>query len=164
LSAHVVNLNDLSANVAKKLPRYPSVRATLLVSQNLRGRGIGELLLLDEFNRVLVNTREIASAVSGSTQRMSGRAHFPSITILFHFYRSRTGCSIRSRPLRNYFLGWKFGRLVEMTISQVKSGRGAPAHFAGERPPSYRRLRHVPPYAAVVRRYLPFTVWRPVAG
>lgn len=67
LSAHVVNLGDLPDNVAKKLPRYPSVPATLIgrlaVSSDFRGRGIGELLLLDAFRRVLVNTREIGSAV-----------------------------------------------------------------------------------------------------
>jgi len=67
LSAHVVNLGDLPDNVAKKLPRYPSVPATLIgrlaVSSDFRGRGIGELLLLDAFRRVLLNTREIGSAV-----------------------------------------------------------------------------------------------------
>jgi ribosomal protein S18 acetylase RimI-like enzyme len=67
LSAHVVTLSDLPANVAKTLPRYPAVPATLLgrlaVSNDFRGRGIGELLLLDAFRRVLANTREVASAV-----------------------------------------------------------------------------------------------------
>ena len=67
LSAHVVNLGDLPENVAKKLPRYPNVPATLLgrlaVSKDFRGQGIGELLLLDAFKRVLANTREVASAV-----------------------------------------------------------------------------------------------------
>jgi GNAT superfamily N-acetyltransferase len=67
LSAHVITLSDLPENVAKKLPRYPNVPATLLgrlaVSENFRGRNIGELLLLDGFRRVLANTREVASAV-----------------------------------------------------------------------------------------------------
>ena len=67
LSAHVVRLSDLPANVAKKLPRYPAVPATLLgrlaVNSDFRGKGIGELLLLDAFKRVLANAREIASAV-----------------------------------------------------------------------------------------------------
>ncbi len=66
LSAHVVSLSDLPANVAKKLPRYPAVPATLLgrlaVSNDFRGKGIGELLLLDAFKRVLANAREGASA------------------------------------------------------------------------------------------------------
>jgi GNAT superfamily N-acetyltransferase len=67
LSAHVVQLADLPAHVAKKLPRYPSVPATLLgrlaVNSQFRGQGIGELLLVDAFKRVLANAREIASAV-----------------------------------------------------------------------------------------------------
>ena len=67
LSAHLVNLADLPENVAKKLPRYPNVPATLLgrlaVSENFRGQGIGELLLLDALQRALGNTREVASAV-----------------------------------------------------------------------------------------------------
>ncbi len=59
-------LADLPEAVAKKLPRYPNVPATLLgrlaVSQDFRGHGLGELLLVDAFRRVLVNSREVASA------------------------------------------------------------------------------------------------------
>ena len=67
LSAHLVNLADLPESVAKRLPRYPNVPATLLgrlaVSENFRGQGIGELLLLDALKRAFGNTREVASAV-----------------------------------------------------------------------------------------------------
>ncbi len=67
VSAHVVNLGDLPSNVAKRLPRYPNVPATLLgrlaVSVNFSGQGIGELLLVDALRRVLLNAREIASAM-----------------------------------------------------------------------------------------------------
>ncbi|HWO40034.1 MAG TPA: GNAT family N-acetyltransferase [Candidatus Acidoferrum sp.] len=67
LSAHLVNLADLPDNVAKRLPRYPNVPATLLgrlaVSENFRGQGIGALLLLDALRRAFGNTREVASAV-----------------------------------------------------------------------------------------------------
>lgn len=67
LSAHAISLGDLPADVAKKLPRYPNIPATLLgrlaVSMSFRGRGIGELLLFDAFHRVLANNHEIASAV-----------------------------------------------------------------------------------------------------
>lgn len=67
LSAHAISLSDLPDNIAKKLPRYPNVPATLLgrlaVSKDFRGRNIGELLLLDAFKRVLANTREVASTV-----------------------------------------------------------------------------------------------------
>ena len=67
LSAHIVNLGDLPDHIAKKLPRYPNVPATLLgrlaVSQDFRGQGLGELLLLDALKRVLGSIREVASAV-----------------------------------------------------------------------------------------------------
>jgi GNAT superfamily N-acetyltransferase len=67
LSAHVISLSELPANLAKRLPRYPNVPATrlgrLAVSKEFRGQGIGELLLLDALKRVLLSTREIASAV-----------------------------------------------------------------------------------------------------
>lgn len=67
LSAHTISLGDLPSSVTKKLPRYPDVPGTLLgrlaVSQRFQGRGIGELLLLDAFKRVLGASREIASAV-----------------------------------------------------------------------------------------------------
>jgi predicted GNAT family N-acyltransferase len=67
LSAHAVNLAGLPGEVARKLPRYPQVPATLLgrlaVSAKYRGQGIGELLLLDALRRVWLTTREVASAV-----------------------------------------------------------------------------------------------------
>ncbi len=67
VSAHVVNLGGLPSNVAKSLPRYPNVPATLLgrlaVSVNFSGQGIGELLLVDALRRVLLNAREIPSAM-----------------------------------------------------------------------------------------------------
>lgn len=47
--------------------QWPNVPATLLgrlaVSENFRGQGIGELLLLDALQRALGNIREVASAV-----------------------------------------------------------------------------------------------------
>jgi GNAT superfamily N-acetyltransferase len=66
LSAHAINLGELPEAVAKKLPRYPQVPVTLLgrlaVSTAHRGRGIGQLLLLDALHRVLLHSREVASA------------------------------------------------------------------------------------------------------
>ena len=67
LSAHVVSLGELPENVSKRLPRYPNVPATLLgrlaVSREFQGGGPGELLSIDALKRVLLSTREIASAV-----------------------------------------------------------------------------------------------------
>jgi GNAT superfamily N-acetyltransferase len=50
-------LNDLPESTAKKLPRYPLVPAILLgrlaVGQTHRGKGYGELLLIDALKRCL---------------------------------------------------------------------------------------------------------------
>ncbi len=63
LSATSVALTDLPTILAKKLPRYPVVPATLMgrlaVDQRQQGRGLGELLLFDAFARTLRS--EIAS-------------------------------------------------------------------------------------------------------
>ena len=66
LSAHMVHLTDIPAEVAKKLPRYPDVPATLLgrlaVSQDYRGQGLGEFLLLDALHKALLTAEQVASA------------------------------------------------------------------------------------------------------
>lgn len=63
LSATSIALTDLSADLSKKLPRYPAVPATLMgriaVDRRHRGQRLGELLLLDAFSRTLRS--EIAS-------------------------------------------------------------------------------------------------------
>lgn len=66
LSQYSVELGVLPEEIAGKLPRYPLVPATLIgrlaVSAAFRGRGIGELLLMDALSRCLYGSREIASA------------------------------------------------------------------------------------------------------
>jgi GNAT superfamily N-acetyltransferase len=66
LSAHLVHLDDLPAGLAKRVPRYPNVPATLLgrlaVSREHRGQGIGQLLLFDALRRALLNTSQVASS------------------------------------------------------------------------------------------------------
>ncbi len=63
LSAASIALADLPPRLAKILPRYPSIPATLMgrlaVDRSRRGRGLGELLLFDAFSRTLRS--EIAS-------------------------------------------------------------------------------------------------------
>lgn len=65
LSAFGVDLGELPQTVARKLPRYPVVPATLLgrlaVALSRRGRGLGELLLMDALRRSLGHAQEIAS-------------------------------------------------------------------------------------------------------
>jgi len=66
LSQFAVRLEDLPADLAKKLPRYPLVPATLLgrlaLATAFRGRGYGEALLMDALNRILQHSRAVASA------------------------------------------------------------------------------------------------------
>lgn len=66
LSATELKLRDLPDEFVKKLPRYPSVPATLLgrlaVSTDFRRQGLGETLLIDAMRRVLISTRSVASA------------------------------------------------------------------------------------------------------
>jgi GNAT superfamily N-acetyltransferase len=63
LAAASIALADLPDVLARRLPRYPVVPATLMgrlaVDQRHRGRGLGEFLLLDALSRALRN--EIAS-------------------------------------------------------------------------------------------------------
>ncbi len=56
LSAHSVPLNDVAPELAKKLPRYPSVPAVLIGwmgrDVGFRGAGVGTMLLYDAISRV----------------------------------------------------------------------------------------------------------------
>ncbi len=65
LSALGVDVGAWPEDVAKKLPRYPLVPATLLgrlaVDTRLRGKGAGEHLLMDALRRALDTSREVAS-------------------------------------------------------------------------------------------------------
>ena len=66
LSQYSVQLDEISAEVAKRLPKYPIVPATLLgrlaVSVAFRGQGHGATLLMDALYRTLQHSREVASA------------------------------------------------------------------------------------------------------
>jgi GNAT superfamily N-acetyltransferase len=65
LSAFGVDVDAWPAEVARKLPRYPVVPATLLgrlaMARRLRGKGMGEHLLMDALHRALMASREVAS-------------------------------------------------------------------------------------------------------
>ena len=65
LSASLVNASELPDTLAKKLPRYPQLPVTLLgrlaVDQNMRGKGIGQFLLLDALRRSLEAAVNIAA-------------------------------------------------------------------------------------------------------
>jgi len=65
LSQYAITLDTVPDEVAKKLPKYPLVPATLLgrlaVSAGFRGRGLGEMLLMDALYRSLGGSRQLAS-------------------------------------------------------------------------------------------------------
>src|SRR5690242_4066480 len=66
LSSYGIDVGQLPADVAKRLPRYPLIPATLLgrlaVDRRFQGQGAGEFLLLDALHRALVQSAGIASA------------------------------------------------------------------------------------------------------
>ena len=66
LSQYSVQLANLSEDIAKKLPKYPMVPTALIgrlaVSTAFRGRGLGEMLLMDALYRILRHRKEVASA------------------------------------------------------------------------------------------------------
>ncbi len=66
LSQYSVDLEELPEEIAKRLPKYPRVPATLLgrlaISEKFKGQGLGEFLLLDALHRSLRQSRLIASA------------------------------------------------------------------------------------------------------
>jgi GNAT superfamily N-acetyltransferase len=65
LSASVVSVTDIAADLAKTLPRYPQLPVTLLgrlaVDQRLKGQGMGEFLLLDALRRSLSRAADVAA-------------------------------------------------------------------------------------------------------
>ena len=65
LSALSVDIGAWPEEVARKLPRYPAVPATLLgrlaVDTRLRGKGMGEHLLMNALRRAFESSRDVAS-------------------------------------------------------------------------------------------------------
>ncbi len=65
LSAYGIDCRELPSDLAKKLPKYPVMPATLLgrlaVDTRYRGRKLGSLLLLDALYRSWANTVQVAS-------------------------------------------------------------------------------------------------------
>jgi len=65
LSASVVAVHELPDALARKLPRYPQLPVTLLgrlaVDQSMKGKGMGEFLLMDALRRSLEAAANIAA-------------------------------------------------------------------------------------------------------
>lgn len=66
LSSYGIDVGELPAEVAKKLPRYPLIPGTLLgrlaVDRRYHGQGIGKFLLMDALHRAMAQSAGIASA------------------------------------------------------------------------------------------------------
>jgi predicted GNAT family N-acyltransferase len=65
LSQYSVDLGTVPQAIARTLPKYPIVPATLIgrlaVSTVFRGQGLGEILLMDALQRSLTLSRQVAS-------------------------------------------------------------------------------------------------------
>lgn len=65
LSASSVDVADVAAERAKKLPRYPRLPVTLIgrlaVHERLKGQGCGAALLMDALHRSLTHAAETAA-------------------------------------------------------------------------------------------------------
>ena len=97
LSSHAMNIEALASPLAKKLPRYPLIPATLLgrlaVDGRHRGRGLGERLLLDALHRAWQSASDIGSvAVVVDAKDQAAIA----------FYRHFEFTPFRGRPDRLY--------------------------------------------------------------
>ena len=66
LSSFGIDAGVVPPDVAKKLPRYPLIPASLLgrlaVDERRHGKGIGEFLLMDALHRSLAQSFQIAAA------------------------------------------------------------------------------------------------------
>lgn len=65
LSAYGIRVAELPSHIARRLPRYPLVPATLLgrlaVAQAWQGQKLGQVLLMDALHRSWRNTTEVGS-------------------------------------------------------------------------------------------------------
>lgn len=65
LSASTIDVADIAADLARKLPRYPQLPVTLIgrlaVHAGLKGHGAGALLLMDALHRSLSHSAAIAA-------------------------------------------------------------------------------------------------------
>jgi GNAT superfamily N-acetyltransferase len=90
LSALGIDLGSLPLEIARKLPAYPVVPATLLgrlaVDQRYKGEGIGEFLLMDALRRAYIQSAQFAAVavVVDAIDAQAGRfyRHFNFIPFL----------------------------------------------------------------------------------
>ena len=65
LSASIIDVADIAADLASKLPRYPQLPVTLVgrlaVHERRKGQGCGALLLMDALHRSLMHAADVAA-------------------------------------------------------------------------------------------------------
>ncbi|HUI79379.1 MAG TPA: hypothetical protein VLY24_15745 [Bryobacteraceae bacterium] len=97
LSAYRVRLGELPEAIAKSLPHYPLLPATLLgrlaVSTSRRGQHLGRFLLMDALYRTWKNTSQVAS-VGVMVDALDENAHAFYIRHEFRRSLGRRGASI----------------------------------------------------------------------
>ncbi len=95
LSSTSVHVGELPEHIAKKLPRYPLMPATLIgrlaVDTRYNGKGYGEFLLIDALKRSLISTEQIGSvAVVVDSKDDNAKAfyeHFQFIPLVNYSHR-----------------------------------------------------------------------------
>ncbi len=92
LSQYAIDLGDVPEEVAKKLPQYPAVSATLLgrlaVSTDFRGKGLGEKLLMDALYRSLKLSKQVASTGVVWTRKTKRHARSTESIVSSNFPKS----------------------------------------------------------------------------
>ncbi len=80
LSATTVVLSDLPSELAKRLPKYPKVPATLIgrlaIDLRYRGRKLGEYLLMDALRRALEASKQVGSMAVIVDAKNDAAKHF----------------------------------------------------------------------------------------
>lgn len=117
LSAGVVELQELPAAMARKLPRYPQLPVTLLgrlaVDQAVKGRGVGQFLLVDAMRRSLAAAGEIAAmALLVEAKDEAAEA----------FYRHFGFVSLQQQPRRLFLPMATIAGLFEGPASAIPDG------------------------------------------
>jgi ribosomal protein S18 acetylase RimI-like enzyme len=109
LSSYTVRLTDLPPNESARLPRYPDVPVALLgrlaVDSAHRGRGCGELLLLDAMHRCFTRVASQMAIYALVTHAKSDMAAA--------FYRRYDFVSLPSAPLTLFLPMGTIARLYE---------------------------------------------------
>ncbi|MEA5509488.1 GNAT family N-acetyltransferase [Crocosphaera sp. UHCC 0190] len=98
LSSFTLDITDLDEAFAKRLPRYPRLPATLLgrlaVDYKHKGKGFGELMLLDALKKSLDVSKQVAS-LAVIAEALDEQA--------LNFYKKYGFQQFKQNPIKLYF-------------------------------------------------------------